>query len=134
MVDVILYFDCILCVLDLVTISAIRRFLFDFLIDCKNRKSANKFHAQQSLSQRITLCYIQQALKKNVRIFRRYQKLYTIILITLFPQYIILFICNITMGIKSLNVLILFALIKLFIAITIRFQTDSNLMSKYRKR
>lgn len=134
MVEKIVYFDCSLCVIDFITISALRRFLFDFLIDCKNRKSAKRLYMQQPLIQRITLAFIQPFLKRNASIFHRYQLLYVIIIYTLLPQYIILLVCNVTLGIKSLYVLALFAFVKLFIAFLIRFQTDSSLVSRYRKK
>ena len=134
MVCMIIYFDCMLCIIDLITISAARRFLFDFLIQQRNRKSVRKLHAKQQLKDRITLSYIVPLLTKNTSVCILYQKIYMIIIYTLVPQYIILLICNSLMKIKSLYVLIVFASIKLVVAIIIRLHTNANLVSRYREK
>ena len=134
MVKVILYFDCILCLIDFITLSALRRFLFDFLIESKNRKSAKCFHMHQSIKDRVTLAYIFPQLKNNISTYKRYQALYMIIIYTLLPQYAVLLICNILMGLRSLYVLAVFAAIKIAIALIIRLQTDSNLVSRHRRK
>ncbi len=130
----IVLFDCGLVCLDSIVITDLRRFLFNFLIGWRNRKFVNKLHKQQPLIQRITLAYLEPYLKQYVKEFRRYQKLYVLVLYTLVPQYVILIICNLVMGAKSMYVLAGFALIKLMIALVIRFQTDSSLVSRYRKK
>ncbi len=134
MVEVIVYFDCALCIIDFITISAVRSFLFDFLIDRKNRKSAKRFHMQQSVKNRITLAYILPLLKNNASKCQLYQTLYMSILYTLVPQYAIILACNIIMQWNSIYVLAVFALIKIVIALIIRVQTDSNLVSQYRRK
>lgn len=133
MTGMLLCIDCVLCALDFIVISSLRRFLVDFLLACRNKKYVKKIHTEQLLINRITLDYIQPLLQKNVSIFRRYQKLYMVILYTILPQYIILLISNFLIGMNSLYILALFAIIKLIIALVIRFQTDSLLISRYRK-
>ena len=132
--DKLIYLYCVLCIIDFIVIIDMRRFLFDFLIGCKNRKSAQHLHMQQSFKDKLSLSYILPVLKHNARVFKRYQKLYMTVVYTLLPQYVILLACNSMMGMKSICILAVFALLKLVIAFIIRIQTDSNLVSRYRKK
>lgn len=134
MVGLILYFDLGLCIVDLITISALRRFLLDFLIDSCNRKTAKKVHREQSLSQRITLAYIHSFLKRNMLAFQRFHRLYVALIYTIPLQYVMVAACNVFFHSKSLYVVALFAFFKLIIALFVRTQTDSNLISRYRRK
>lgn len=134
MVEMIVYFDCVLCIIDLVLLSSVRRFLFDFLIEEKSRKSAKRIHLQQSINNRITLAYILPLLKHNVTIYKRYQTLYKVMLATLMPQYAILLIFNIIRPLESLYLCAIFVLLKIVISLVVRSQTDSNLVSRYRRK
>ena len=134
MVGLILYFDLGLCIIDSITISALRRFLIDFLIDSCNRKSAKRVHREQSFSQRVTLAYIRSFLKRNMLAFQRFHRLYMALLYTIPLQYVMVAACNVLFYNKSIYVVALFALVKLIIALFIRTQTDSNLISRYRRK
>lgn len=132
MLRVIILLDLGLLILDCVTVSELRHFILDFL-PVKKKKS-EKAYINQSLWDKIKLSYIQVHLRKHVKEFGIWHRIYLMVLYTLLPQYIILIGCNILLGEKSLNVLCLFALIKLCVSIGIYMHTDSNRVSVYRKK
>lgn len=130
----ILYSDFGLLVLDLVTIADLRKFLTDFLAVKRNVKRAKEIHEAQPLKDRITLNYISSHIKKYVKKFTAYHRLYLAVLYTLIPQYIILIICNLIWEMKSIYVLGGFAAIKLIICIMIRLNVNANGISIYRQK
>lgn len=132
--NLILYFDFGLLVLDLVTIADLRKFLTDFLAVKRNVKRAKEIHEAQPLKDRITLNYISSYIKKYVKEFTAYHRLYLAVLYTLIPQYIILIVCNIVWKMKSMYVLGGFAAVKLMICIWIRLNVDANGISIYRQK
>lgn len=134
MLEKIIFFDCAMLILDLVTISDLRKFLLDFLRAKKSRKNADQVYTTQSVSDRITLSFIKAHLKKYIKEFTTYHRMYIVVLYTLIPQYIILIVCNVLMGIKSMYILGFFASIKLIINFILWINTDSNRMSIYGKK
>ena len=124
----------LLILIDWLVIYALRCLLLDFLIGRRNLKSAKRIHAEQPFIQRVSMGYIKGMLKNYIHDFVAYRTLYLIILYTLIPQYIAIIVCNICLGYKSLYVIGVFAAIKLFIDIFLRFQVDGLMMSKYRKK
>ena len=134
MVAKIIYFDCIMLILDLVTIGDLRKFLLDFLRVKRSRKSADSIYAVQSMRDKITLSFIKENLKKYVKEFTAFHRMYLMVLFTLVPQYAVLIVCNILMGMKSMYVLCFFAVVKLFTCFLVRINVDSNRVSIYREK
>ena len=130
----IIYFDCIMIVLDLVTIGDLRKFLLDFLKVKKSRKKADDVYSIQPLREKITLSFIKAHLKKYVKEFTLYHRIYMAVLFTLVPQYAIIVTGNILMGIKSIFLLVFFAVLKLLICLLVRINVDSNRVSIYREK
>ena len=130
----VLYFDCAMLILDLVTISDLREFLLDFLRVKKSRKNANRVYKMQTLREKITLAFIKEHLKEYIAEFTAYHKVYMAVLFTLIPQYIIIIVCNILLEMKSIFVIAFFAVAKLIISFVVRINTDSNRISIFRKK
>lgn len=134
MVTKIVYFDCIMLILDLVTIGDLRKFLLDFLRVKRSRKNADSIYTAQSMRDKITLSFIKENLKKYVKEFTAFHRMYLMVLFTLVPQYAVLIVCNILMGMKSMYVLCFFAIVKLFVCFLVRINVDSNRVSIYREK
>ena len=134
MIGRIIYFDCAMMILDLVTIIGLRRFLLDFLRVKKNRNNVNTIYANQSLYNKITLSFIKEHLKNYIKAYKVFHKLYLGVIYTIIPQYMILVVCNILMGLHSVYVLGFFAIVKIVICFIIRINVDSNRISIYRKK
>lgn len=134
MLEKVIYFDCVMLVLDFVAISELRKFLLDFLVVKKSRKQSNLLYSNQSLCGKITLSFIKSHLKKYTKVFSRFHRLYLSMIYTLFPQYAVIICCNALMGLKSIYILGVFAIIKLVICFLIRINVDSNRVSIYRER
>ena len=83
MINLILYFDFGLLVLDFVTIADLRKFLIDFLVVKRNVKHAMEIHRAQPLEERIVLNYISSYAKKYVKECTAYHRLYLAVLYTL---------------------------------------------------
>ena len=90
MLEKVIYFDFAMLILDFVTIGDLRKFLLDFLKVNKSRKKAEQVYATQSLIDKITLSFIKVHLKKYIKVFTIFHKLYMVVLYTLIPQYAIL--------------------------------------------
>lgn len=133
MQGVILYFDICMLAIDFITIRSLRKFLIDFLRIKKNKKSVGKIYAEQTPESKVTLSFIKPLLKTHASIFNRYQRLYLIILYSIVPQYLIIISCNVLLELRSTYVVIFFAAIKLIIYFIVRFNTDANRASLYRK-
>ena len=56
------------------------------------------------------------------------------VIYTIIPQYVILIVSNVLLGMKSIYVLGFFAAIKLIISFFVRTKIDSNRVSVYRKK
>lgn len=134
MLEKVIYFDFAMLILDFVTIGDLRKFLLDFLKVNKSRKKAEQVYATQSLIDKITLSFIKVHLKKYIKVFTIFHKLYMVVLYTLIPQYAILIVCNFLLGIKSIYLLCFFAVVKLIICFFVWINVDSNRVSVYRKR
>lgn len=134
MLERIIYFDFAMLILDSVTISELRKFLLDFLRVKRSRKNADQLYALQSLRDRITLSFIKTHLKKYIAEFTTFHRIYMVVLYTLIPQYIILIVSNVLMGMKSMYVLCFFAVVKLIIGFLIWINIDSNRVSIYRRK
>ena len=132
MTKVIVLYVVILALLDAVAISSLRRFLNDFLIGARNRKSARKICSQQSLKDRVFLSFIKSFLKSHRLAFNVYHWIYLVELVSLVPQYAILLAVYMLYGMQN-NVLI-FSLIAIkgLLCLIIRFQVDSLMRSRYR--
>lgn len=126
--------DILLILLDCYAISELRRFLLDFLIGQKNRKSALKIHSEQSVMDKLTLSYIPSYLKQYVSQYRFHHCVYLVLIVSLLPQYVIVIILNVLLAYNSRIVLYVFCGIKLLINISIRLQVDSLRQSIYGKR
>ena len=130
----IIYFDCAMLILDFVTINDLRKFLLDFLRVKKSRNNADQVYATQSLSNKIMLSFIKAHLKKYIKEFSTFHRIYKVVIYTLIPQYGILIVCNILLGMKSMYILCFFAVVKLFVCFLVRINVDSNRVSMYRKK
>lgn len=130
----IIYFDCIMIVLDLVTIGDLRKFLLDFLKIKNNRKKADDVYSIQPIREKITLSFIKLHLKKYVKEFTIFHRIYLAVLFTIIPQYAIIITGNILMGMESLYLLAFFAILKLLICLLVRINVDSNRVSIYREK
>ena len=126
--------DILLLVLDWQLIYALRRIQFDFLIGARNRKSAYRIHAEQSPKDRFTLSYIQHQIKRDKYAFSFYQRCYFIELITLIPQYVLVFLSHGFFGMNSRYVLYVLNGIKLLAFFAVRLQMDGNWVSRYAKK
>ena len=132
MTKVVVLYVVILALLDAIAISSLRRFLNDFLIGARNRKSARKICSQQSLKDRVFLGFIKSFLKSHRLAFNVYHWIYLVELVSLVPQYVILLAVYMLYGMQN-NVLILSLIaIKGLLCLIIRFQVDSLMRSRYR--
>lgn len=130
----IIYFDCAMLILDFVTINDLRKFLLDFLRVKKSRHNANQVYATQSLRDKIMLSFIKAYLKKYIKEFTTFHRMYMVVIYTLIPQYVILIVSNFLLGMKSMYVLSFFAAVKLVICFFVRINVDSNRVSIYREK
>lgn len=130
----IIYFDFAMLILDIVTISDLRKFLLDFLRVKKSRSNANGVYAMQSLQDKITLSFIKAHLKKYIKEFTIFHRMYMVVMYTLIPQYFIIIISNVLLGMKSMYVLCFFAGVKLIVCFLVRINVDSNRVSIYRRK
>ena len=105
MTKVVVLYVVILALLDAVAISSLRRFLNDFLIGARNRKSARKICSQQSLKDRVFLGFIKSFLKSHRLAFDVYHWIYLVESVLLVPQYAILLAVYMLYGMQN-NVLI----------------------------
>ena len=134
MLGKIIYFDSIMVILDFIAISDLRKFLLDFLRVKRSKNNANRVYKSQSLCDKIMLSFIKEHLKKYIKEFTAFHRLYVVVIFTLFPQYVILIVCNVLMGMKSMYVLCIFAIIKLIVCFIVRINVDSNRVSIYRNK
>ncbi len=130
----IIFFDFGMLILDSVTISDLRKFLLDFLRVKKSRSNAKGVYAMQSLQDKITLSFIKAHLKKYIKEFTIFHRMYMVVMYTLIPQYFILIMSNVLLGMKSMYVLCFFAVVKLIICFLVRINVDSNRVSIYRRK
>jgi len=130
----IIYFDCAMLILDFVAINSLRKFLLDFLRVKKSRNYANQLYATQSLRDKIMLSFIKAHLKKYIKEFATFHRMYMVVIYTLIPQYLVLIASNFLLGMKSMYVLYFFAVVKLVICFLVRINVDSNRVSIYRKK
>ena len=117
---------------DVSVIRFYRVFLIDFLIGAHNRKNAKKILNEQSFINQLTLAFIVNHLKHYEKAFRVYNRIYLFELITLIPQYAIVIILIVNLGIRSQYALFVIIGLKWVMFFIIRFQQDSLLRSKYR--
>lgn len=132
MIKIIVLCDILLVLMDCITVFSLRDFLIDFLIGVRNRKNAKKIHAQQTLKRRITLSYIKPLLKRHITAFTVHHLIYMIVITTLIPQYMIVFVCNFIYGIDSRYIIYFVVGIKGLVNLIVRLQCDSNRISMYR--
>lgn len=119
---------------DILIICDARRLLLDFLIGQSNRKNAQKIHDEQSLSDKIKMCYIGPLLKKHTSAFQKYHTLYLIILYSLIPQYITVILLHIFADAIIWYVLGGLLIIKLLLAVFYRLELGPNRMSVYSRK
>lgn len=130
----VIYFDCVMLILDFVAISDLRKFLLDFLRVKRSRSNSDHIYAIQPLRDKITLSFIKPHLKKYLKEFTTFHRMYMGVIYTLIPQYVILMVSNVLMGMKSMYVLCFFAVVKLIVCFLVRVNVDSNRVSIYRKK
>ena len=116
---------------DLVVFSSWRKFLQDFLAGNKNRKSARKIYAQQTIKGKILLDYIYPLLEFNQDIFKAYYRIYACLVVTLIPQYVISIVLLIFFTRASGYFFGLVVFLKIVLFLVVRFQTDASRNSKY---
>lgn len=126
--------EFILLLMDVILVSDLRRLLLDFLVGQRNRKTMIRIHKNQHLKDRITLSYIKPLLKRYISNFQFYHIIYMIVIISFFPQNIIIIIIHIILKNKVRYVLYLLLCVKAFALILIRLQYDSSRISKYAKK
>ena len=100
----------------------------------KSRKNANQLYATQSLCNKITLSFIKAHTEKYIKEFTTFHRMYVVVLCTLIPQYVILIVSNVLLGMKSMYILCFCAVVKLIICFFVRINVDSNRISIYRKK
>ena len=122
---VLVSFVILLVLLDCITITSFRRLLVGILIDARNRKSADRINKEQTSLSKITLSYIPDYLKRNIKYFKKFHFLYLVDLYSLVPQYFILGIFTAFWPIQSRYLYCFFIGIKILMIIIIRFQVDS---------
>ena len=122
---VLVSFVILLVLLDCITITSFRRLLVGILIDARNRKSADRINKEQTSLSKITLSYIPDYLKRNIKYFKKFHFLYLVDLYSLVPQYFILGIFTAFWPIQSKYLYCFFIGIKILMNIIIRFQVDS---------
>lgn len=130
----LIYLACAMILLDAITISDLRKFLLDFLRVKKSRKNAARIYSSQSFKEKIILSFIKNNLDKYISEFTLYHIIYIAVLYSLIPQYIIIIICTLLIGTNTIYVLAFFACPKLIINFIVWVNTDSNRVSRYRKR
>ncbi len=122
---VLVSFVILLVLLDCITITSFRRLLVGILIDARNRKSADRINKEQTSLSKITLSYIPDYLKRNIKYFKKFHFLYLVDLYSLVPQYFILGIFTAFWPIQSRYLYCFFIGIKILMNIIIRFQVVS---------
>ena len=122
---VLVSFVILLVLLDCITITSFRRLLVGILIDARNHKSADRINKEQTSLSKITLSYIPDYLKRNIKYFKKFHFLYLVDLYSLVPQYFILGIFTAFWPIQSRYLYCFFIGIKILMNIIIRFQVDS---------
>ena len=134
MVKIVVMLFAILVLMDSVAISALRRFLKDFLIGERNRKNAQKIYLEQSLKDRFFLGFIKSYLKEYIVAFKVYHWIYLIDLWSLIPQYALLLAVYIP-NVEECSRVPLYVMIgiKALLNLFVRVQVDSLMRSKYRK-
>lgn len=132
MATVVVLYIALLALFDTVAISSLRRFLNDFLIGALNRRTARKIYSQQNLKDRILLGFIKSSLKGNISVFKVYHWIYLVELVSLVPQYTILFTVYLLYDTQNEYPVFLLIAIKGLICLIIRFQVDSLMRSRYR--
>lgn len=121
-------------ILDAIIISDARHILLDFLIGQRNRKNANKIHAEQSFADKVKMGYIQPMLKKNASTFKKYHILYLSILYSLLPQYIVMALFHVFASDIMWYPLGFFGIIKILLGIFYWLELGPNKMSVYAQK
>ena len=124
----------IIILMDIVIICDARRLLLDFLIGQRNRKNAEKIHAEQNFLDRVSMGYIQPMLKKYGSAFRKYRVLYLVYLCSMLPQYVIIILCHIFLHDIIWYIFGAFGVIKILLAAFYRLQSGANRMSVYAQK
>lgn len=132
MTKVVVLYVVLLALLDTIAISSLRRFLNDFLIGARNRKTAREIYSQQSLQDRVFLGFIKSFLKSHILAFDVYHWIYLVELLSLVPQYVFLLAVYMLYGIQNKVLIFSLIAIKGLLCLIIRFQVDSLMRSRYR--
>lgn len=128
----LLYFLIVL--LDIIIISDARRLLLDFLIGQRNRKNAMQIHSEQIFKNRVLMGYIYPMLKKNKKTFKKYHRLYLVVLYSLLPQYIAIVCIHILVPDILKYVAGAYLLIRLLLAVLYRLELGPQRISVYAKK
>ena len=121
----------ILVLSDLIVFSSWRRFLQDFLIGNKSRKSARKIYVQQTIKGKILLDYIEPLLEFNQDIFKVYYHIYVCMVVTVIPQYIISLVLLLFFKGFAGYFLGIVSFLKIVLFLVVRVQCDASRRSKY---
>lgn len=120
--------------MDVVTVSNLRKFLFEFQIPSQNRKKGVRIPKELSLKNKITMDYIKPLLCRYTRDFTFFHSIYLGVIYTTVPQYFILIFAHDFLKIESVYIMLFFILIKAVINLIIRLHQYSNRKSIYTKR
>lgn len=120
--------------LDLMNLWEGRDLLFDFLVGCRNRKSARKIHGEQNRWGRLTMSYIAPMLKKHKKEFRRFHMLYKILLYSLVPRYFVLVLAHILFTNAVWYIYGSYFVIQVGVAVSYRIIRGPNRISVYAQK
>lgn len=116
---------------DWMAVSEGRRLLHDFLIGAGNRQSAARRRAQQSARDRVLMGYVRQYLKRWKQEFDRFHRLYLLHLMSLIPQYALVFLLT-AFGAIGGYFMMLCIVMKVSLNWYYRLQFNGLRISKYR--
>ena len=126
----------LLALLDAIAVSDLRDILNDFLIGARNRKSARKIYREQPPRERVFLGYIRGYLKRHTAAFQVFRGIYLTELLSLIPQYAILFAVFLFRGPQD-RFLVIYMLaviaVKAGLNLFLRLQVDGSRRSRYRE-
>ena len=132
MVELLILLLLLLFLLDCGNLVFLRSLVYSFLLSKRNIKGAKKIHNEQSLKNRLFLSYIvEYAIYKKEFVF--YHKCWVFNLISLVPQYSLLFVVLMISSFVSLLFTVVLVLLKLILFFFV-MSNFSNRISKFDKR
>ena len=130
-----LLFILYICLLlhDWVNLDFFRQLIYSFLLSKRNVRSAKKLHKQQSRKDRFTLAYIKNYTPYQKQ-FSFWQKMRCLYYIITAVQDLSLILVNLFSIIYTINLLIIFIVIKAIVLVILRSQFKSSRIAKFDKR